>query len=105
MTHNTQNNPLKANQPDQSDKSLSSLEQQNYWTTILTLAEKAWSQFWELFIDLLASSDQPQIKERRDRNGQIYWRVYDPASESYIFFYCRQEVCAWLETYWLHHRR
>jgi hypothetical protein len=47
---------------------------------------------------------EPQIKQKSDRFGNIYWRVYDPISDSHCSFNSEQEVRLWLDTRYYHFR-
>ena len=41
---------------------------------------------------------EPHIIQKGDRFGNIYWRVYDPISNSHCSFNSEQEVRSWLDT-------
>jgi hypothetical protein len=52
---------------------------------------------------LAKSRVEPRVKQKCDRNGNRYWRVYDPISGSHCSLNSEQEVRAWLDTW--HWRR
>jgi hypothetical protein len=39
----------------------------------------------------------PQVKQRFDRSGQMYWQVYDPIADRRSIFHSEDEVYQWLE--------
>jgi hypothetical protein len=51
---------------------------------------------------LAKSRVEPRIKQKCDRFGNIYWRVYDPISDSHCSFHSEQEVRSWLDTRYYH---
>lgn len=55
------------------------------------------SQLWESFVKLLESSHEPRIWQRRDRQGNISWRLYDPATNQSATFASEDEIRIWLE--------
>ncbi len=40
---------------------------------------------------------EPQIWERKDRYGNIYYRIYDPKSDRHFYFNSEDEVRWWLD--------
>lgn len=40
---------------------------------------------------------QPKIQQRVDRQGQLYWRIYDPIGNQSHTFFTEVEVYQWLE--------
>jgi YD repeat-containing protein len=50
------------------------------------------------------ASDEPQVRQRRDRSGQIYWLVYDPETNRSARLSSEQEVRQWLEQRFSQHR-
>jgi hypothetical protein len=48
-------------------------------------------------IKLAAGSSEPQISEHSDRQGNIFWRVYDPISQTSARFSSEMEVRIWLD--------
>ncbi len=43
----------------------------------------------------LSSYSEPKIWERKGRDGNSYFRIYDPIHDSYIYFNSEEEVRAW----------
>lgn len=43
------------------------------------------------------ASSEPQIWQKCDRFGQIYWQVYDPIRDRWFRFSSEQELRQWLE--------
>jgi hypothetical protein len=59
---------------------------------------------WQTVIDFLHTpSGEPEVKQKIDRVGNIYWRVYDPVSDRTVRFNDKQEVMIWLDE--RHYRR
>lgn len=50
---------------------------------------------WKAMITI---DTDPQIKQRVDHMGQIYWHVYDPVVDRRFTFLAEDEVYQWLET-------
>ncbi|MEM9538612.1 MAG: hypothetical protein AAGA60_03775 [Cyanobacteria bacterium P01_E01_bin.42] len=48
-------------------------------------------------VNFLAGSTQPRITEDRDRQGNLYFRVYDPCDRSRMMFDSEEELRVWLE--------
>ncbi|KAM3099855.1 hypothetical protein ACKFKF_13490 [Phormidesmis sp. 146-12] len=40
---------------------------------------------------------EPQVRQRRDRFGQTYFQVYDPATRCSASLHSEQELRQWLE--------
>lgn len=47
-----------------------------------------------------ASSNEPVIREKRDRSGQLFWEVCDPKTGYRARFVSQDEVLQWLEERW-----
>jgi hypothetical protein len=45
----------------------------------------------------IANGDEPRIWQKRDRNGQLVWHVYDPATSRASQFASEAEVRSWLD--------
>ena len=62
-----------------------------------------WGQIAERLDDLddcwvkLATCTEPQIREKHDRFGDTYFRVYDPQRDRYLDFHSQDEVRCWLD--------
>ena len=46
---------------------------------------------------LLAKKNEPCIKQKRDRYGNLYWQVYDLTTNKSYTFGSEREVRAWIE--------
>ncbi|MEB3277830.1 MAG: hypothetical protein VKK42_02765 [Lyngbya sp.] len=46
---------------------------------------------------LFSPNNQPTILERRDKQGNLYWSVYDPIKDLWVYFDSENELMAWLE--------
>ena len=46
---------------------------------------------------LLAKRNEPYIKQKRDRYGNLYWQVYDFTTNKSYTFGSEREVRAWIE--------
>ncbi|MBD2463475.1 hypothetical protein H6G89_20945 [Oscillatoria sp. FACHB-1407] len=60
---------------------------------VIEVVQRAWMSFW----NAMATQDEPQFKERRDRRGQPYWQVYDPVADRTFHLDSLQTVLEWLE--------
>ncbi|MGB3491535.1 MAG: hypothetical protein WBA57_02320 [Elainellaceae cyanobacterium] len=47
-------------------------------------------------------SSDPVIEQRRDRQGYLYYRIYDPVSQEHHVFTTESEVRSWLERRYYH---
>ncbi|MBD1867415.1 hypothetical protein H6F95_08910 [Cyanobacteria bacterium FACHB-471] len=45
----------------------------------------------------MAGNEEPQISQKRDRSGEVFWRVYDPTTGESARFNSELEVRFWLE--------
>ncbi len=65
------------------------------------VGELARLQLWWLrqaFLDYWYSpSGEPQVRQKTDRFGKEYWRVYDPVSDRTVRFDEQQDVMIWLD--------
>lgn len=48
-------------------------------------------------LNTLSGNEEPQIRQNRDRSGEIFWRVYDPTTGESARFNSELEVRFWLE--------
>ncbi|AFZ61215.1 hypothetical protein H6G54_29250 [Anabaena cylindrica FACHB-243] len=54
-------------------------------------------KFWRRFVDFLYREPEPEVWERRDRHGNIWWSAYDPATGQSAYLASEQEVMIWIE--------
>jgi hypothetical protein len=54
-------------------------------------------QFKTSLTKLLTCSSEPQIWQKRDRQGNLVWRMYDPQTNQSAVFASEEEVRIWLE--------
>ncbi len=54
-------------------------------------------QWGQHLVRALASSQEPQILQKRDRQGQSYFQVYDPVSQSHHRFATEADLRTWLD--------
>lgn len=61
-----------------------------------------WQSVSEWLAEHLATSDDPQVVQKHDRHGQLYWEVYDPHTNREFRSTSEAEVRQWLEEryYW-----
>ena len=52
----------------------------------------------KIYHHLSKSRVEPQIVQKHDCNGNIYWQVYDPISATHCSLSSEQEVRAWLDS-------
>jgi hypothetical protein len=45
----------------------------------------------------IVQTSEPKVSRKRDRKGRLYYRVYDPVSNSSAAFGSESEIRAWLE--------
>ncbi len=45
----------------------------------------------------LIGKNEPRIWQKTNRQGDTYWKVYDPATGQTAYFTCEAEVRIWLE--------
>ena len=50
---------------------------------------------------LLAGSE-PKISVKRDRQGRLFWQVWDPVTKVSATFYSQQDVMVWIEERYRH---
>lgn len=93
---NSNQNPAKASVSSKS-KSLSRL-----MSAIVLKSKSFLSYAWKTISTLV--SNEPQIRQRRNRFGQTYWQVYDPATNHSTSLSSEQEVRQWLEQRFYQHR-
>ncbi|MGG6296045.1 hypothetical protein ACQ4M4_16780 [Leptolyngbya sp. AN02str] len=55
------------------------------------------SKFSQTMVTRLAGTQEPQISQKRDRNGGVSWVVYDPLTSETLYFSSEAEVRMWLE--------
>lgn len=55
------------------------------------------SKISQRLIRFLASNHEPQIWLKKDRYGNVFWHVYDPASGASAHLSSEAEVRMWLE--------
>jgi hypothetical protein len=48
----------------------------------------------------VCSNHEPQVWEKKDRNGTLYWNVYDPATGYSARLASEMEVRIWLERHY-----
>ncbi|WP_143467513.1 hypothetical protein [Leptolyngbya ohadii] len=56
-----------------------------------------WNQVWQSLSHHLMKDNEPQVWQRRDRYGNVWWVAYDPASGRSLLCSTEQEVRIWLE--------
>lgn len=94
---NFNQNPVKASVSSKS-KSLSRL------ISAIVLKSKSFLSYaWKTISTPV--SNEPQVRQRRDRFGQMYWQVYDPATNCSATLNSEQEVRQWLEQRFYQHRK
>jgi hypothetical protein len=54
-------------------------------------------QIWNLLLKAFANSSEPQIYQKHDRHGNMYFKVYDPVTRQFGTFTTEQEVRVWLD--------
>jgi len=54
-------------------------------------------QMWEDLINALAGRSEPKIYRKRDRQGNWYFRVYDPVMGRSVTLYSEQEMRTWID--------
>ena len=77
------------------------LENSEKRTQPLNLARLA-RGIWERFVELFTPSTEIRIFTGRDRNGILYYRVYDVSTKDIHHFDSEDEVRIWLEQRYYH---
>ncbi|MBD2613925.1 hypothetical protein H6G94_22055 [Nostoc punctiforme FACHB-252] len=54
-------------------------------------------KFWRWFVDFLYKEPEPEVWERRDSQGNVWWFAYDPATGKSASLASEQEVLIWIE--------
>lgn len=54
------------------------------------------------FLDSTSNYQEPKINQKCDRQGNIYWQIYDPVTRQYASFASEKEVRIWLEKRYYH---
>jgi hypothetical protein len=53
--------------------------------------------FWESLISRFVFGSEPRIDRMRDRNGNLYFHVYDPTTRQSRVFDSEHELRVWLD--------
>lgn len=54
------------------------------------------------FLQMIAGNSEPRVWQKRDRNGELLWYVYDPETDQTTRFVEESEVRSWLEQRYHH---
>lgn len=54
-------------------------------------------QLWNSILETFTTSSEPKIYQKYDRNGKLYFRVYDPITHQSSTFSTEQELRIWLD--------
>lgn len=54
-------------------------------------------QLAKSFVRSIANSSEPRISKKVDRNGNLYYKVYDPTSGASAVFSTEQEIRIWID--------
>lgn len=54
-------------------------------------------QLWNSVLEILTKSPEPKVYQKHDRNGKLYFQVYDPIARQSSTFNTEQEVRIWLD--------
>lgn len=52
---------------------------------------------WESILSATSKLSEPKVWQKKDRKGNIYWRVYNPTTGYCGSFNSEEEVRMWLE--------
>lgn len=63
------------------------------WHKALRLIQRVWTHVHPI----LFAREELQFWEISDRNGQIYWKVYDPTTCQIFYLDSLQSVLEWIE--------
>ncbi|HEY9640886.1 MAG TPA: hypothetical protein V6C57_10410 [Coleofasciculaceae cyanobacterium] len=55
------------------------------------------NQLWNRFLNALSGQSEPTITQKFDRDGNLYFRVYDPVTRKAMSMTSEQEVRAWFD--------
>jgi uncharacterized protein YaeQ len=54
-------------------------------------------QKWDFIYQGIVTSQEPQVWQRRDRNGNLNWYAYDPITQRSLHGATEDEVRLWLD--------
>lgn len=67
----------------------------------ISISASLWNKFSQfcqnLLHNLLADPQQIQVKQKVDRQGNIYWRAYDPVTGKSFASGSETDICMWIE--------
>jgi hypothetical protein len=61
------------------------------------------NQLFQWVLNTAAGSAEPQITQKRDRAGNLYFKVYDPSSGESMSFGSEREIRTWIEQRYHHY--
>jgi hypothetical protein len=62
-------------------------------------------QCWQGFVDSFSLQPELKIRQRRDRQGNLWWIVYDPITDQSAQLATEAEVRWWIEQFYRHRFR
>ncbi|WAL61704.1 hypothetical protein [Thermocoleostomius sinensis] len=58
---------------------------------------RSFERIWNLLLSAFAESSEPKIYQKHDRDGNVYFKVYDPVTHQTEILTTEQEVRVWLD--------
>ena len=58
---------------------------------------RRWGKVWATVLQALSGNREPVIQHRRDRQGNLYYHIYDPERDARFTCASETEVRQWLE--------
>lgn len=53
--------------------------------------------FWQRVANFMTGPNEPQIYTRRDRRGNVYFRLYDPRTDQHRVFNSEEDIRIWFD--------
>lgn len=66
-------------------------------TSLIRRSLVKFDRLWQALVRSVKTTQEPQIRWMRDRQGRSYFKIYDPLTEQHHYANSEQEVRVWLE--------
>jgi hypothetical protein len=57
------------------------------------------SNIWQFLVDILFQDNELKVWEKKDKQGNIYWKIYHPATGNTVYLASEQEARIWIDRY------
>lgn len=65
--------------------------------SIKSKVQSALALVWKYLLGVMSGNSEVQVQQIYDRNGKVYWRIYDPVTGYRNTLLSEAEVRIWLE--------